>query len=99
MIYDTLKLSKSLRDKAHFTPEQAEGLAEALNEAAQSDLATKTDTLGLKADIQSVRGEIQSVRGEISAAKVELLKWLIGAIGFQTVAIIGAMIAIVRGAL
>jgi hypothetical protein len=40
MIYDTLKLSKSLRDKGHFTPEQAEGLAEAPGEAAEADIAT-----------------------------------------------------------
>jgi hypothetical protein len=93
MIYDTLKLSKTLRDKAHFTPEQAEGLAEALNDAAQSDLATKSDIMGLKANIQSVRREIVE-------AKAELLKWIITALGLQTVviivAIIGAIITIVR---
>ena len=58
MIYDTLKLSKKLRDKAHFTAEQAEGLTEALNEAVQDNLASKSDIMGLKADIQSVRREI-----------------------------------------
>ena len=84
MIYDTLKLSKTLRDKG-FSSEQAEGIAEALNEATQSDLATKSDILSLKTDIAEL--------------KAELLKWLIGAIGFQTVVIIGAMIAIMRGGL
>jgi hypothetical protein len=89
MIYDTLKLSKALRDKAHFTPEQAE----ALGEAAEADIATKSDIMGLKANIQSVRREIVE-------AKAALLKWIITALGLQTVviivAIIGAIITIVR---
>jgi hypothetical protein len=89
MIYDTLKLSKSLRDKAHFTPEQAEGLAEALGEAAEADIATKSDIMGLKADIQSVRREI-------SEAKAELLKWIIGALVLQTVVIIVAIVRFIR---
>jgi hypothetical protein len=34
LLFDTLRLSRTLRDKGHFTPEQAEALAEALGEAA-----------------------------------------------------------------
>jgi hypothetical protein len=76
MIYDTLKLSKSLREHGNFTQEQAEALAEALNQAAQDNLATK---------------------GDLSELKAELLKWMLGAMGIQTIAIIGAVLAIVRG--
>src|SRR3954468_17035004 len=41
--FDTLKLARSLRDKAKFPPEQAEGVADALSEAFQDEIATKTD--------------------------------------------------------
>ena len=41
--FDTLKLARSLREKAKFAPEQAEGLADALSEAFQNEIATKTD--------------------------------------------------------
>ncbi len=43
--FDTLKLARSLRDRAKFSPEQAEGLADAIAEALQGDLATKADVL------------------------------------------------------
>jgi len=36
---DTLKLARCLREKAHFTPEQAEGVADAF----QDQVATKDD--------------------------------------------------------
>jgi hypothetical protein len=41
LLFDTLRLSRSLREKGYFTPEQAEVLAEALGEAGHHDLATK----------------------------------------------------------
>ncbi|WAC25976.1 hypothetical protein [Ancylobacter sp. SL191] len=39
--FDTLKLARTLRDKAHFTAEQAEGVADALADAFQDRVATK----------------------------------------------------------
>jgi predicted nucleic acid-binding Zn-ribbon protein len=160
LLLDTLRLSRALQDKGNFTSEQAEALAEALGEASQGDLATKTDLAGvrteiaglktelktelagvgteiaelrteLKSEIASARGElrseiagvgteiaelrtelkteIDSVRAELKADNAELrtelkteiaetrkdlLKWIIGAIGFQTVVILGALISI-----
>jgi hypothetical protein len=41
--FDTLKLARSLREKAKFPTEQAEGVADALAEAFQGEIATKTD--------------------------------------------------------
>ncbi|MDQ6702206.1 MAG: hypothetical protein M3Z96_03380 [Pseudomonadota bacterium] len=46
--FDTLKLANSLREKAHFTPEQAEGVATAIAEAFQDQIATKNDLLLLE---------------------------------------------------
>jgi hypothetical protein len=127
LLFDTLRLSRILRDKGHFTAEQAEALAEALGEASHGDLATKADfanfatkadladlatkanlaDLATKADLAAVRTEIAGLRTElkteiaelkieIAGIKVELLKWIIGAIGFQTVIILGALISLVR---
>ncbi|MGH6869365.1 MAG: hypothetical protein ACREDA_10975 [Methylocella sp.] len=82
LLFDTLRLSRILRDKGHFTAEQAEALAEALGEASHGDLATKAD--------------LAAARTEIAGTKTELLKWIIGAIGFQTVVILGALISLIR---
>ncbi len=43
VIFDTLALAQKLRDKAKFTPEQAEGAAEAFAEAMSEQVATKAD--------------------------------------------------------
>ncbi|MGH6794773.1 MAG: hypothetical protein ACREDD_03500 [Methylocella sp.] len=82
LLFDTLRLSRTLRDKGHFTPEQAEALAEALGEAAQGDLATKADMAKLETKIAEV--------------KADILKWVVGAIGFQTVVILGALVSLAR---
>ncbi|MCB4803317.1 hypothetical protein QO001_002975 [Methylobacterium brachiatum] len=91
--FDTLKFARALREKAKLSPEQAEGFADAL------------------ADIQVVRGDIEALkiqtRGDIAAlrlttqadiasANVETLRWLVGAIGFQTLAVLGAVITLTR---
>jgi hypothetical protein len=118
LLFDTLRLSRTLRDKGHFTSEQAEALAEALGEASHGDLAAKADLADLatkadladfatKTDLAAVRTEIAELRTElkseiaelkieIAGIKIELLKWIIGAIGFQTVVILGALISLIR---
>jgi Skp family chaperone for outer membrane proteins len=140
LLFDTLRLSRTLRDKGHFSAEQAEALAEALGEASQGDLATKADLAELRTEIAKVRteiaelrtelkteiaelrtglkteilelrtelkteiaelrnelkAEIADVRNEIAAVRTELLKWIIGAIGFQTVVLLGALISIIK---
>ena len=119
ILFDTLRLSRTLRDKGHFTPEQAEALAEALGEAAQGDLATKADLvtakselkteitdlrMELKTEISDLRMELKTeisdlrmeLKTEIAGTKTDLLKWIIGAIGFQTVVILGAVVSLAR---
>ncbi|MGH6847502.1 MAG: hypothetical protein ACREC0_08710 [Methylocella sp.] len=86
LLFDTLRLSRTLRDKGHFTPEQAEALAEALGEATQGDLATKADLARLEAELEA----------RIAEAKADILKWVVGAIGFQTVVILAALVSLVR---
>jgi hypothetical protein len=86
ILFDTLRLSRTLRDKGHFTPEQAEALAEALGEAAHDELATKADLAKLESGLEA----------KIAEVKADILKWVVGAIGFQTVVILGALVSLVR---
>jgi hypothetical protein len=77
--FDTLKFARSLREKVKLSPEQAEGLADAMAEALQGDLVTKAD---LRAGLADTRSEI--------------VRWVAGLIGFQTLAVIGAVVALAR---
>ena len=62
--FDTLALAQALRDKAKFTPEQAEGTAEALASALSGGLATKADLreveAALKAEIARLETRIEA---------------------------------------
>ena len=77
--FDTLKFARTLREKAKLSPEQAEGLADAMAEALQGDLVTKAD---LRAGLADTRSEI--------------VRWVAGLIGFQTLAVIAAVVALAR---
>jgi hypothetical protein len=134
--FDTLKFARALREKAKLSPEQAEGLADALVDVFDGNIATKADIRDVQtnirdvqADIQVVRSdiealkiqtradiealrlttqadidglrletkaEIEAVKGAIASAKVETVRWLVGAIGFQTLAVLGAVVALTR---
>ena len=124
--FDTLKFAQTLRDKAKFTPEQAEGLSEAFAQASADQLATKADVTDLRSDIKvditdlrtDLKVEITDLRTElkvdiadlrsdlreaelrleakIETTKAEILKWMFGTIGFQTIVILGAVLALTR---
>ena len=135
--FDTLKFPQTLRDKAKFSPEQAEGFSEAFSQASADQLATKSDVADLRSDLKTeivalrsdlkaeiadvrsdlkaeiadvrsdLKAEIADVRSDlrevelrletkIEAVKVDILKWMFGTIGFQTVVILGAVFALSR---
>ncbi|MGY2051202.1 hypothetical protein [Methylobacterium sp. JK268] len=91
--FDTLKFVRTLRDKAKMSPEQAEGLADALSEAIQSDLATKSDIAAVKANLRESELRLEA---KIETTKSEIIKWMIGSIGFQAIVIVGAIVALAR---
>ncbi|MCJ2085099.1 CCDC90 family protein [Methylobacterium sp. E-005] len=114
--FDTLRFVRTLREKAKMSPEQAEGLADAVSEAIQNDLATKTDIAMVRTDIEALRlstkTDIEALRlstkadlreaelrleARIEATKGEIIKWVIGSIGFQALVIVGAVAALTRG--
>ena len=76
LLLDTLRLSRSLRDKGNFTSEQAEALAEALSEASQGDLASKADFAPVRTEIADfkteLKTEIADVRSDLKTAIAEV---------------------------
>jgi hypothetical protein len=82
--FDTLKFAQTLRDKAKLTSEQAEGISQAFADATGEQLATKADLSSL------------ATKADISEVKADLMKWMFGAIGFQTLIILGAVLALVK---
>lgn len=103
--FDTLKFVRRLRADDTFTPQQAERLADALSETAYEDLATKGDVGQVRTEIRELRtelkGDIALLRAELhtglSDQKTEFRKWLVGAVGLQTVVLLGALIALTHG--
>lgn len=91
--FDTLRFVRTLRDKAKMSSEQAEGLADAIAEAIQSDLATKADVAAVRTDIEALR---LATKADIAEAKADIIKWMIGSIGFQALVIVGAIVALSR---
>jgi len=86
--FDTHKVVNTLK-AAGFTNEQAEAVTEVVRDAQSLDMAQ----LATKADLQMGLAEM---RAEILKTKAEILKWMVGTIGIQTVVIIGAVLALVR---
>lgn len=84
--FDTLKLARSLREKAQLSSDQAEGFDDAISEALQGGVATRTD----------LRETELRLEAKIEASKAEILKWMFGTIGLQTIVILGAVIALAR---
>jgi hypothetical protein len=65
--FGTLKLARALRDRANFTPEQAEGAADAIAEAVQNDLATRADVVDAELDVRHDRFQTIVIFGAIIA--------------------------------
>lgn len=91
--FDTLKFAQTLRDKAKFSHEQAEGISQAFADATSEELAIKSD---LKSEILAVRtdvkNEIAAVRSDIRELELRMTIKLGGLI----VAAVGVILAAFR---
>ena len=105
MIFDTLKLSKSLQ-KA-FTPDQAEASTEALNATVTEGVASKNDILALRSEILGLRSDtkdqiaglkeqLAGLRDQVAGVKVDLVRWIVSAIAFNLLATAGLMITLIK---
>lgn len=86
--FDTLRAAKRLKGLG-FNEDQAEGVADILRESRDVDLshlATKADLAETKADL----------RREIAETKSEIIKWTVGVGLVQGLALVGAVVAILR---
>jgi len=98
--FDSLAFSKRLQTKG-FSQQQAEALAEEQLALIDDRLATKEDIeslrLSTKADIDALRLSTESkIETTAAQTRAEILKWVLGSIALQTLAILGAILAIVR---
>jgi hypothetical protein len=106
--FDTLRLATALRDRAKLSQEQAEGFASAMAEALQGGLVTKSDLDAaedrldrridatedrLKLHVDRVSSDLQR---QIEANKADVLKWMFGTVGFQTLVLLGATAGLLK---
>ncbi|ACB94930.1 conserved hypothetical protein [Beijerinckia indica subsp. indica ATCC 9039] len=68
--FDTLKLARDLRDRAHFSPEQAEGAAAALADAFQDLDAKKSAIDRIDAKIEALEQRLTIKIGSMLAVAV-----------------------------
>ncbi|OAI23579.1 hypothetical protein A1351_19395 [Methylosinus sp. R-45379] len=90
--FDTLKFVEKL-EAAGVPHAQAKATAEAFAEATSQELATKADLAVVESKIEKAELRLEA---KIEATKAEIIKWLFGTIGFQTLVILGAVIALAR---
>jgi hypothetical protein len=94
--FDTLKLAQRL-EAAGFPPKQAQDMASAIAETIVETVVTpahldlRLGELRLELDLR-----LSEVRLELANVKAEILKWVLGAIGFQTLAVIGGLAALFK---
>lgn len=85
---DTHEVVKELK-AAGFNDEQAEAVTRVVRKAQDLDLSN----LATKTDLETLR---VATKADLAETKADILKWMIGAMGFQTVMIIGAVVALSR---
>jgi hypothetical protein len=95
--FDTLKLARTLREKGKLDPEQAEGFADAIAEVLQGDLATRSDLQAVRTELKAqIRETELRLEAKIESVKFDIIRWVVGSIGFQTLVAVGAAITLAR---
>ena len=94
--FDTLKLAQRL-EAAGFSPKQAQDMASAIAETIVETVVTR-DYLDLRLGaVQRELGDLRSdTTARIAELKAEMLKWMFGAVGLQTLAILGGVAALLK---
>lgn len=90
---DTHRFVKELK-AVGFDEAQAEAVTSMVRQVRDLD----TVSLATKADVTQLRTEVTQLatKSELSEFKADILKWVVGAIGFQTVVMVGAVAALAR---
>lgn len=85
LIFDSLTTARVLQSKG-FSAQQAEGIAEQMNQLLVQDIATKGDIDALRTEL---KGEITAVRSEMKAMASDLTVKMYG-VGAAVVALVVA---------
>jgi flagellar motility protein MotE (MotC chaperone) len=94
--FDTLKLATALREQAHFTPEQAEGITRAFGEAFEERIATREDISDLKHDIERLDAKIAHLDAKFEAKLESLEQRLTIKMGGMFVVAIGVITGLMK---
>lgn len=96
---DTHEVVKELK-AAGFTDEQAEAVTRVVRRAQDLDLSYLATRDDLRTGLESLElrmdAKLSDIRSEVHASKADTLKWVLGAIGLQTLVIVGAVVTLVR---
>jgi chromatin segregation and condensation protein Rec8/ScpA/Scc1 (kleisin family) len=103
VLFDTQAFVKRLTAAGMPEP-QAEVLADEQARLIDERLATKNDLretkLQLEAKIETVKADLRAtelrLEAKIESVKADILKWMFGTIGFQTLALLGAIVALAK---
>jgi hypothetical protein len=87
--FDTLKLAQRL-EAAGFPPKQAQDMASAISDAIINTVVTREYLDFRMAELKADTGT------RLAELKAEMLKWMFGAVGLQTLAILGGMAALLK---
>ncbi|MGE0259470.1 MAG: hypothetical protein AB7H71_17400 [Alphaproteobacteria bacterium] len=87
--FDTLKLAQRL-EAAGFPPKQAQDMASAIGETIVDTVVTR-EYLDLR--LAEMRADTATKLAEL---KAEMLKWMFGAVGLQTLGILGGVAALFK---
>lgn len=88
LAFDTLAFAKELR-AAGFNEAQAEAVTRVVRGARDADI----HELSTKSDLRDLKSELLIT---IAETKAEILRWVVGLIGFQTLAILGGVALLLR---
>jgi hypothetical protein len=94
--FDTLKLAQRL-EAAGLPTGQAQAVAVALAETIGEAVVTR-EYLDLRLAEQTARidARFAEVDGKIAETRAEILKWMFGAVGLQTLGILGGVAALLK---
>jgi hypothetical protein len=76
VLFNTLKLTRALREKGRFAQEQAEGLPDALSESFEERVPTKQDMTNLVSKLESLEQRLTIKVGGILIVAVGVLTGL-----------------------
>jgi len=94
--FDTLRLAQGL-EAAGFPAKQAQDMASAFAGAIGETLVTREHFDLRLGEVDARLGEIRAATArDIAEAKADMLKWMFGAVGLQTLAILGGVAALLK---